>query len=244
MKQKEVWRVDYLGPWNGGVLTTAGNLVVQGDAAGQLQRVPGRLRARSCGRCRRQTRRDGRPGHLRSQWRAIHRRDGRLGWRHSRCWQGKEAAQSGNLRNVSRVLVFKVGGNSDAPAAASRGEARAQPAASTADPATIAAGEQLFGAVLRRVPRRNRGRRRRGSRPARFELPRQRLLVRDRAQRRDEGRRHGAVQDACSITKMRRPSEPMSSSAPTRTVRKRARVTNRCRVLDRAATVIIGLRAR
>src|SRR5262249_20469854 len=36
VKQKEAWRVDYLGPWNGGALTTAGNLVVQGNAAGEL----------------------------------------------------------------------------------------------------------------------------------------------------------------------------------------------------------------
>ena len=34
--QKEAWRVEYLGPWNGGVLTTAGNLVAQGDAAGNF----------------------------------------------------------------------------------------------------------------------------------------------------------------------------------------------------------------
>jgi quinohemoprotein ethanol dehydrogenase len=36
VNQKEVWRANYLGPWNGGVLTTAGNLVVQGNAAGEL----------------------------------------------------------------------------------------------------------------------------------------------------------------------------------------------------------------
>ena len=34
--QKEVWRANYLGPWNGGILTTAGNLVVQGNAAGDI----------------------------------------------------------------------------------------------------------------------------------------------------------------------------------------------------------------
>ena len=36
VNQKEVWRVNYLGPWNGGVLTTAGNLVMQGNAAGDF----------------------------------------------------------------------------------------------------------------------------------------------------------------------------------------------------------------
>lgn len=32
VQQKEVWRVNYPGPWNGGVLSTAGNLVVEGNA--------------------------------------------------------------------------------------------------------------------------------------------------------------------------------------------------------------------
>ncbi|MCC7463500.1 MAG: PQQ-dependent dehydrogenase, methanol/ethanol family [Gammaproteobacteria bacterium] len=34
--QKEVWRVVHYGPWNGGVLTTAGNLVLQGSTTGQF----------------------------------------------------------------------------------------------------------------------------------------------------------------------------------------------------------------
>jgi quinohemoprotein ethanol dehydrogenase len=34
--QREVWRADYKGPWNGGVLSTAGDLVFQGSAAGEL----------------------------------------------------------------------------------------------------------------------------------------------------------------------------------------------------------------
>ena len=33
---KEVWRVQHAGPWNGGVLTTAGNLLLQGTADGRL----------------------------------------------------------------------------------------------------------------------------------------------------------------------------------------------------------------
>ena len=36
VQQKEVWRFDYSGPWNGGVLATAGNLVFQGDLTGKL----------------------------------------------------------------------------------------------------------------------------------------------------------------------------------------------------------------
>ena len=36
VRQRPAWRVDHAGPWNGGVLATAGNLVVQGTAAGQV----------------------------------------------------------------------------------------------------------------------------------------------------------------------------------------------------------------
>ncbi|HTW38496.1 MAG TPA: PQQ-dependent dehydrogenase, methanol/ethanol family [Steroidobacteraceae bacterium] len=34
--EREVWRAEYKGPWNGGVLSTAGNLVFQGSAAGDF----------------------------------------------------------------------------------------------------------------------------------------------------------------------------------------------------------------
>jgi PQQ-dependent dehydrogenase (methanol/ethanol family) len=36
LAQKEVWRVQHSGAWNGGALSTAGNLVFQGSAAGKL----------------------------------------------------------------------------------------------------------------------------------------------------------------------------------------------------------------
>jgi len=36
VRQREVWRAAYPGPWNGGVLSTAGNLVFQGSAAGDF----------------------------------------------------------------------------------------------------------------------------------------------------------------------------------------------------------------
>jgi len=36
VRQKEVWRQDHVSPWNGGTLTTAGNLVFQGSADGRF----------------------------------------------------------------------------------------------------------------------------------------------------------------------------------------------------------------
>jgi len=36
VKQEQVWKQDYASPWNGGTLTTAGNLVFQGTADGRF----------------------------------------------------------------------------------------------------------------------------------------------------------------------------------------------------------------
>jgi quinohemoprotein ethanol dehydrogenase len=36
VKQREAWHIDYASPWNGGTLTTAGNLVFQGTADGRF----------------------------------------------------------------------------------------------------------------------------------------------------------------------------------------------------------------
>ena len=36
VKQQQVWKQDYASPWNGGTLTTAGNLVFQGTADGRF----------------------------------------------------------------------------------------------------------------------------------------------------------------------------------------------------------------
>ncbi|HEX5091972.1 MAG TPA: PQQ-dependent dehydrogenase, methanol/ethanol family, partial [Burkholderiales bacterium] len=36
VKQREAWRVEHVSPWNGGTLTTAGNLVFQGTADGRF----------------------------------------------------------------------------------------------------------------------------------------------------------------------------------------------------------------
>ena len=36
MKQQQAWSSEYASPWNGGTLTTAGNLVFQGTADGRF----------------------------------------------------------------------------------------------------------------------------------------------------------------------------------------------------------------
>jgi quinohemoprotein ethanol dehydrogenase len=42
VRQKQVWKVDYVAPWNGGTLATAGNLVFQGSSDGRFIAYNGR----------------------------------------------------------------------------------------------------------------------------------------------------------------------------------------------------------
>jgi alcohol dehydrogenase (cytochrome c)/quinohemoprotein ethanol dehydrogenase len=58
---------------------------------------------------------------------------------------GKVAAQSGNLRNISRVLAFKVGGTAALPPAPPEQKLVLNPPPATADAATVTAGDHLFG---------------------------------------------------------------------------------------------------
>jgi quinohemoprotein ethanol dehydrogenase len=141
--QKEVWRANYLGPWNGGVLTTAGNLVAQGTAAGDFRIY----RADSGAKL----------------W-SMYVQSGIIaapvsyevhgeqfiavlsGWGGGYpLMQGKAAAASGNTHNVSRVLVFKLDGHAQLPAAQAPALATANPPPDTADAGTVAAGADLFG---------------------------------------------------------------------------------------------------
>jgi alcohol dehydrogenase (cytochrome c)/quinohemoprotein ethanol dehydrogenase len=142
VKQKEVWRVDHRGPWNGGAVATGGNLVAQGDAAGYFNVYRAdtgeklwSMFAQSAIMAGPVTYEvDG------EQYIAV-----LSGWGSAFSLQaGKVAAASGNLRNVSRVLVFKVGGTATLPALEPR-QLVLNPPPDTADAATIAAGEATFG---------------------------------------------------------------------------------------------------
>ena len=121
VNQKEVWRANYLGPWNGGVLTTAGNLVIQGNAAGDFSAY--------------------RADSGKKLWSMFaqspvmaapvtYEIDGEQyiavlsGWGGAYPFlQGKQSDKSGNERNVSRMLVFKLGAKGQSAAPAARGEA-------------------------------------------------------------------------------------------------------------------------
>lgn len=57
---------------------------------------------------------------------------------------GVRAAASGNIRNVSRMLVFKLGGQASLPTDEGVTTLLLDPPPSTADAATIATGKKLF----------------------------------------------------------------------------------------------------
>jgi len=142
LNQKEVWRANYLGPWNGGVLTTAGNLVIQGNAAGYLSAYRAdtgeKLWSMSA-----QTAVMAAPVSYEidgEQYIAV-----LAGWGGGYpLMQGRDSGKSGNERNVSRMLVFKLGGSATLPQLEPR-QLVLNPPADIADAPTLATGGAFFG---------------------------------------------------------------------------------------------------
>jgi quinohemoprotein ethanol dehydrogenase len=143
MNQKEVWRANYMGPWNGGILTTAGNLVIQGNAAGFFSAYRADTGEKLWSMAS-QSAIMAAP--------ATYEVDGEQyiavlsGWGGAYpLLQGKDSDKSGNTRNVSRVLVFKLGGKASLPPLPPEAALPLDPPPDTADVATIKTGEALFG---------------------------------------------------------------------------------------------------
>ena len=112
--QREVWRVQYPGPWNGGVLSTGANLLFQGTAAGFLNAYDAQ---------------DGsRLWEFPTQTGTIappvtYRVDGVQYLAVMAGWggifpliTGPIASSSGETVNRSRILTFRLGGESELPA--------------------------------------------------------------------------------------------------------------------------------
>jgi quinohemoprotein ethanol dehydrogenase len=143
VNRKEIWRANYLGPWNGGLLTTAGNLVVQGNAAGDFAAYRADT-GQNLWSTSAQTPVMAAP--------VTYEVDGEqyiavlAGWGGAYpLMEGAQSAKSGNERNISRVLVYKLGGKVNLPPVGPAPQAMLPPLPDTADAATIAAGEGLFG---------------------------------------------------------------------------------------------------
>jgi alcohol dehydrogenase (cytochrome c)/quinohemoprotein ethanol dehydrogenase len=142
VNQREAWRVTYAGPWNGGIVTTAGNIVAQGDAAGNFDvyRADNGKKLWSM---------FAQSGIIAAP--SVYAVDGEeyiavlSGWGGAfPLSAGPGAAQSGNLRNISRLLVFKLGGTGALPALQPKA-LKINPLPEPSDIASVASGEALFG---------------------------------------------------------------------------------------------------
>lgn len=140
--QKEVWRVAQKGPWNGGTLATAGNLVFQGNAEGDFAAYSADKGARLWA-FPAQTGVIAAPMTYRiggEQYVAV-----LAGW--GGVWDlaaGIVADKGGTTRNISRLLVFKLGGKGKLPPPPPLTARVLDPPADTGTPQQVAQGAKLY----------------------------------------------------------------------------------------------------
>ena len=141
--QKERWRVSYKGPWNGGLLATAGGLVFQGNATGEFT-------AYAAADGRKLWSFPAQTGIVAAPM--SYELDGRQYVAILAGWGGVWALAPGTLidksgpgRNISRLLVFKLDGKAALPPAPPLDKIPLDPPASTASAQVIAAGGERFG---------------------------------------------------------------------------------------------------
>jgi quinohemoprotein ethanol dehydrogenase len=137
VRQKEAWRAPHTKSNNGGVLTTAGNLVVEGTAEGNVEIYradSGELLWSS----------PAQSGVVASP--ASYEIDGEQYIAVSVGWGGAAALgmPSGVPVNVNRVLAFKLGGTDKLPAQPMAPERELNPPAQTGTPQSIEAGMHIY----------------------------------------------------------------------------------------------------
>ena len=140
--QKQIWEAPRPGPWNGGVLSTAGNLVFEGTAGGSFEAY--------------------RADNGKKLW-SFDAQTGVLAGPVSYTVKGQQyvaalagwggvfplvageiAFKSGRVRNISRVLAFKLGGKASLPPMPKFEEPALDPPPATANETTVKNGERLF----------------------------------------------------------------------------------------------------
>ena len=143
VEQREVWSVEFDGPWNGGVLATAGDLVFQGNAGGIFAAYHA-ADGRELWRFPAQTGIVAAP--------MTYELDGEqyvavlAGWGGAfPISAGYLSTDSGVVPNISRLLVFKLNGNAELPPAPDLNDLPIDPPPSRAAPEVIALGKQKFG---------------------------------------------------------------------------------------------------
>ena len=142
VQQKAAWTLERPGPWNGGTLATAGNLVFEGTASGDFEAYRADNGAKLWSFPAQTGVMAGPVTYQVSgeQYVAV-----LAGWGGVfPLAAGEVSFASGRVRNVSRMLVFKLGGKASLPPvqAVEQPELTTLPNASS--PAMIAKGEQLF----------------------------------------------------------------------------------------------------
>jgi alcohol dehydrogenase (cytochrome c)/quinohemoprotein ethanol dehydrogenase len=142
IQQKEIWHVDRTSPVNGGVLSTAGNLVFEGTAQGDLEAY----RADNGNKLWSAAAQSGVIAAPISytvageQYVAVV-----VGWGGVfPLASGEVALKSGRTQNISRVLAFKLGGNASLPPLPQFTPAQLNPPRPSASAATVQKGETLF----------------------------------------------------------------------------------------------------
>ena len=142
VNQKEVWRAQYAGPWNGGVLATAGDLVFQGNAAGAFQAFRADTGAKLWSM-------PVQTGVVAAPM--TYTVDGEqyvavlAGWGGVYALApGELSFKSGKVPNISRLLVFKLGGKAKLPSAPPEMDIPLDPPPATAAPAVVAQGQALY----------------------------------------------------------------------------------------------------
>jgi quinohemoprotein ethanol dehydrogenase len=140
--QREVWRVQYATPWNAGVLATAGNLVFNGNAMGELAAFQADTGARLWSA-------ETQAGVLAppisyeidgEQYIALE-----VGWGGAFALAAGELARDVHIQsNIPRVLAFKLDGKHTLPALPAKKQPGLQLPAIDAGAATLAHGKAIF----------------------------------------------------------------------------------------------------
>ncbi len=141
--QKERWRVQHQGPWNGGMLATAGGLVFQGNAAGEFAAY-NTSNGKKLWSFAAQT------GVVASA--ATYSIKGEQYVAVLAGWGGAFPITAGILhddggpvRNISRLLVFKLGGKTKLPAMPALAASPLDPPPSNVSTSVIMEGSKLYG---------------------------------------------------------------------------------------------------
>src|SRR3984885_1559376 len=142
VQQKAAWTVERPGPWNGGTLATAGNLVFEGTAGGNFEACRADTGAKLWSFAA-QTGVMAGPVTYEvngQQYVAV-----LAGWGGVfPLAAGEVSFASGHVRNISRMLVFELGGNRSLPLVQATEPPRLTALPNPARPATVRKGERLF----------------------------------------------------------------------------------------------------